>query len=171
MGMGDYYAEGTFESPADSAHPEAPLLAYQLMTGSTYTLCAVAGPDTGTEGDPMMLQAPPAGQYLNRYVFNTPVSFSFDYDHIIVVRPTGAQVAIDCLGLLADDLFSEVGSSGWEVARVFIDNMDDTTGCEDGTHLLTASEPVGLSVVGVARANAYGYLGGVGVMPINPVIE
>lgn len=171
MGMGDYYAEGTFESPTDPAHPEAPFLAYQLMTGSTYTLCAVAGPDTGTEGDPMMMLAPPAGQYLNRYVFNTPVSFPFDYDHIIIVRPAGAQVALDCLGLLPDDLFAAVGSSGWEVARVFIDNMDDTTGCEDGTHLLTASQPVGLSVVGVARANAYGYLGGIGVMPINPAIE
>ena len=45
----------------------------------------------------------------------------------------------------------------------------NTTGCEDGAHLLYASDVVGLSVVGTADANSYGYLGGVGVRAINPV--
>jgi hypothetical protein len=122
-------------------------------------------------GDPMMLQSPPAGNYLDRYVFTTDNLFDFDYDHIIIVRPAGAYVALDCLGLIPDSEFTEVGSSDWEVARIYIDDPLHTTGCEDGAHLLTASAPVGLSVVGTAWANSYGYMGGIGVKPINPVIE
>ena len=38
---------------------------------------------------------------------------------------------------------------------------------------IEASDPVGLSVVGVAPANSYGYVGGIGAESINPdpVIE
>jgi hypothetical protein len=43
--------------------------------------------------------------------------------------------------------------------------------CEDGAHWLEAAEPVGLSVVGEDFANSYGYLGGVGVRSINPVLD
>ena len=166
----DYYVEGVFESPEDPFHPGAPFLAYQLMTGSDFPDCYLHdGYDR--EGDPLMLLAPPAGQYLDRYVFNTENVGDFDYDHIIIVRPPGAHVALDCLGLIPDSEFSMVGASGWEVARVYIDDPLDDTGCVDGAHLLTASEPVGLSVVGTALAVSYGYLGGIGVRPINPVIE
>jgi hypothetical protein len=35
----------------------------------------------------------------------------------------------------------------------------------------TAEQPVGLSVIGSDRDISYGYMGGIGVMPINPVIE
>jgi hypothetical protein len=117
-----------------------------------------------------MLLSPPAGQYLDRYVFNTPDTYNFIYDHIIVVRPAGACVAVDCLGLIPDSEFTPVGVSGWEAARIFIDDEDHPTDCVDGAHLLTASAPVGLSVVGTDYADSYGYLGGIGVKPINPVI-
>ena len=123
-----------------------------------------------------MLLAPPAGQYLTRYVFNTEKpeggedGYDFDYDHVIVVRPSGAHVVLDCKGLIPDSEFAEVGASDWEVAHIYIDNPLNDTGCVDGTHLLTASAPVGLSVVGTAYANSYGYMGGVGLEPINPFV-
>jgi hypothetical protein len=169
MAPGDCYAEGVFDAPADPDHPEAPFLAYQLMTGGEYANCYFT--PYSREGDPFMLLSPPSGQYLDRYVFNTPVSYDFAYDYIVVVRPEGAMVAVDCLGLIPSSEFAPVGSSGWEAARIFIDDLDSPTGCEDGPHLLTASEPVGLSVVGTDFADSYGYLGGIGVKPINPVIE
>jgi hypothetical protein len=170
MAPSDYYAEGVFSNPEDPAHPEAPFFAYQMMTSAEYPSCPVDGPDSGKEGDPMMLLAAPAGQYLDRYVFNTDNVFDFDYDYIIVVRSVGTQVVLDCVGLIPDSEFIGVGFSDWEVARIFIDNMAGTTGCADGLHLLSASAPVGLSVVGTARATSYGYLGGIGVESINPVV-
>jgi hypothetical protein len=166
----DYYVEGVFESPEDPEHPEAPFLAYQMMTGSGYPNCFLESYGA-REGDPFMLLSPPSGQYLDRYVFNTENVFDFDYDHIIIVRSIGEHVAVDCLGLIPDSEFTMVGASSWEVARVYIDDRDNPTGCVDGAHLLTASDPVGLSVVGTAYANSYGYLGGIGVKPINAVIE
>ncbi|MFO8074186.1 MAG: IgGFc-binding protein [Polyangia bacterium] len=158
----DHYAVGTLDDPPDPQEPEAPFFAYQMMTGTTYGGCS------SSEGDPMMLQSPPAGQFLDRYVFNTDSVFDFDYDHIIVVRPAGVAVELDCMGQLPDSEFAVVGSSDWEVGRFFIDDPGNTTGCADGAHVLFAEEQIGLSVVGTADANSYGYLGGVAVRAINP---
>ena len=118
-----------------------------------------------------MLLTQSAGQYLDRYVFNTDNRFDFAFDRLIVVRPMGAVVAVDCLGELDDDAFEEVGTSGFEVGRFALDdNGVDVGGCVDGTHRLEADHPVGVSVVGEDLYNSYGYLGGVGVRFINPVI-
>ncbi len=158
----DHYVEGTLDDPPDPTEPEAPFFAYQMMTGEEYAACG------GGEGDPMMLQSPPAGQFLDRYVFNTDNVFDFTYDQIIVVRQVDTEVTLDCVGLIPDSFFSPVGSSEWQVGRIFIDDPASSMGCLDGAHLLTATAPVGLSVVGTSSCNSYGYLGGVGVRAINP---
>jgi hypothetical protein len=88
-----------------------------------------------------------------------------------VVRPTDAIVEVDCLGVLDDGAFTEVGTSGFEIGRFNLDfDGEDVGACVDGTHWLVANMPVGLSVVGEDEFISYGYLGGVGVRPINPVI-
>ncbi len=161
-GTVDYFAEGLLNNPADESEPEASFFAYQMMMCSSYANCG------NSEGDPMMLQSPPAGQFLDRYVFNTDAEFDFDYDHIIVVRQVGTEVELDCAGILGPEYFKSVGSSDWEVGRFFIDNPENSTGCIDGAHVLMATDPVGLSVVGTSNDNSYGYLGGVGVRWINP---
>ena len=158
----DHYVEGILNDPPDPAEPEASFFAYQMMTGCEYAECLAY------EGDPMMLQSPPAGQFLDRYVFNTDDVFDFAYDHIIIVRQAGTEVTLDCLGVIPDSEFTPVGGSNWQTARIFIDNPANSTGCLDGAHVLTATDPVGLSVAGSSEANSYGYLGGVGVRSINP---
>ncbi len=165
----DHFVEGLFDDPEDPDEPEAPFFAYQLMSSAYKPLC---GPEQD-EGDPMMLLSPPAGQYLDRYVFNTDDVFDFRYDHIIVVRPAGVAVDLDCLGELDDVEFTSVGSSGWEVGRFFIDDPLDSNTCVDGAHSISSNEPFGLSVVGTGDHQSYGYPGGIGVRAINPdpVIE
>ncbi len=158
----DHYVEGILNNPSDPAEPEASFFAYQMMTGCLYVNCF------DIEGDPMMLQSAPAGQFLDRYVFNTDDVFDFAYDHIIIVRRGGTEVTLDCLGVIPDSEFESVGGSNWQTARIFIDNPENSTGCLDGAHVLSATDQVGLSVVGSAHANSYGYLGGVGVRSINP---
>jgi hypothetical protein len=163
----NHFVEATYNDPEDPEHPEAPFLAYQLMMSQNYSLNE--GPcNPQSHGDPMMLLTAPAGQYLDRYVFNTDDLYDYDYDYIILTRETGTEVSLDCIGTIGDDAFAPVGSSDYEVAYVYIDDPEDSTGCEDGYHYLNADAPVGLSVVGVAYAQSYGYLGGVGVKYINP---
>ena len=165
MSPGDHFASAILDDPPDPAKPEAPFFAFQIMTGRWYV-----GGESYEWGDPMMLLSPPAGQYLDRYVFNTDNQFDFSYDGIIIVRPAGTEVVLDCLGPIDDVEFSQVGSSEWEVARVDIDNPLGVPGCVDGAHRIESEEPFGLSVVGEDFANSYGYLGGVGVRAINPII-
>jgi len=173
-----HYAAGT----TDADDEPASFFAYQLMIGGaliggTFDPCGIPLPpdyELQTNGDPMMLTAAPAGQYLDRYVFNTDSDFDFVFDSIIVVRQAGTEVELDCAGVIAESEFQPIGSSEWEVAYQYIDDPDDTLpACEDGVHLISADEPIGLSVVGTFNYNSYGYLGGVGVRPINPdpVIE
>jgi hypothetical protein len=161
---GNHYLVGVLDNPPNQEEPGAPFLAYQMMNGALFASC---GP-TGDEGDPMMLLSPPAGQYLDRYVFNTDAVFDFSYDQIIIVRQAGVDVDLDCTGVLPASLFSAVGSSGLEVGQFFIDDPASTNGCVDGAHSITSAQPFGLSVVGSAYCQSYGYLGGVGVRSINP---
>jgi hypothetical protein len=165
----DHHVEGVLDDPPSADEAGAPFFAYQMMNGALYANCGPAA----DEGDPMMLLSPPAGQYLDKYVFNTDNVFDFDYDHIIVVRSAGVAVDLDCAGTLDDALFTAAGTSGWEVGRFFIDDPTNSTGCLDGAHAISSTEPFGLSVVGTASYQSYGYLGGVGVRSINPkpVIE
>jgi hypothetical protein len=165
----DHFVSGLLNNPADPSEPEAPFFAYQLMPGCHHTDCF---PHLG---DPMMVLSPPAGQYLDRYVFATDYLSNFYYDQIVVIRQSGTDVILECLGQIGNFEFSSVGGSDWEVARIHIDTLqnDPTPTCSDGVHRLTASAPVGLTVVGMHGANSYGYLGGIGVRFINPhpVIE
>jgi hypothetical protein len=163
----DHFVVGLLNDPEDTDEPEAPFFAYQMLPGCSYTGCS------SCNGDPMMLSSPPAGQYLDRYVFTTDDLFDFTYDHIVIVRSAGTEVTLECLGLIPDTEFTPVGSTEFEVARIYIDDPESSTPCTDGANVITATEPFGLSVVGTASANSYGYLGGVGVRAINPnpVIE
>jgi hypothetical protein len=163
----DHHVTGELLDPPDPDQPAAAFLAYQMMSGGEIDPCTDVG-DWDFEGDPMMIISPPAGQYLDRYVFLTDQRYGYSFDHAVVVRESGTTVEIECLGELGDDQFEPVGSSDWQVARVLLDDPDDTTGCEDGVQRLTADGQVGLIVVGTARYQSYGYLGGIGLRSINP---
>jgi hypothetical protein len=170
----DHFVEGRLDNPPDPGDDEAPFLAYQMMTGASFDLIEEPweGPFCNLYdlfGDPMMLLSPPAGQFLNRYVFNTDNVFDYAWDEIIVVRPAGVEVELDCLGVLSNTQFSPVGASPWEVGRFYLDDPDVIIPCEDGVHRIWSEQPFGLSVVGTDWCQSYGYLGGVGVRFINPL--
>ena len=167
-----HYASGTLDDPPDPEEPGAPFFAYQMMTGR-FWVHDQAGMPLTTEyqwGDPFMALAPPAGQYLNRYVFTTDNVFDFAYDHIVVVRQAGHAVNLDCLGDLPDDGFTTVGSTSWQVGWFDIDNPDGAAGCTDGAHDITSDASFGLTVVSEDTALSVGYPGGVGVSWINPIV-
>jgi hypothetical protein len=162
----DHVASATLDDPPDPDEPGAPFFAYQVMTGRTW-----AGGSTSYQtGDPSMVLAPPAGQYLPRYVFTTDNVFDFDYDHIVVVRKAGFAVTLDCLDALDEATFVPVGASDWEVGRFDIDTPDGVAGCEDGAHRIESEAAFGLMVVSEDYAMSVAYPGGIGVKWINPII-
>jgi hypothetical protein len=168
LAPGDYHAVGELDNPPDPAHPEAPFLAYQLMTGYEYATCTISTKD----GDPMMMLAPPTGQFLRSYAFYTDTVVGYMWDEIIIVRPLGRTVELGCLGPLSNALFHQVGSSDWEVGRFFIDDpYPESDGCVEGANTIYANEPFGISVAGVGWCHSYGYLGGLGLAEINPLAQ
>jgi len=172
MSPDSHYASAVLDDPPDPGEPEAPFFAYQMMTGR-FWVHDQAGMPALTDyewGDPFMAIAPPAGQYLDRYVFTTDNVFDFEYDRIIVVRKEGYAVTLDCLGVLDDAEFHQVGSSEWEVGWFDIDRPGGVAGCEDGAHRIESQAVFGLTVVGEDMALSVGYPGGLGVRWINPVI-
>ncbi len=167
LSSGDHFASAVLDAPSDPLKPEAAFLAYQLMTSARQTGACAGIDNTHEYGDPYMLFAPPAGQFLKEYVFTTDHVFDYEWDHIIVVREKGTSVHLECRGELPASFFEAVGTTNWEVARVYIDHPTEPTGCQDGVQILSADEPVGVSVVGVSAYQSYGYLAGVGIKPIN----
>jgi hypothetical protein len=102
-------------------------------------------------GDPAMILAVPTEQFRKEFVFLTPDSYLEDYAN--VVAPTGTTVRLDGSPLAAGG-FTPVGSSGYSVQRVRL---------SDGVHVLSADQPVGLTVYGYDDDVSYGYPGGLGL--------
>jgi hypothetical protein len=156
----NYLATGSFA--ADDT--PAPFLAVQFMSGAE----SVA---SFYPGDPLMVAMASTQQFINRYAFVTDEGYWYDY--IIVTRQAGTAVTLECMGgEIPDSYFEQVGSSDWEVARVYIDGSDSSIGedgCGPGSHLLTADLGVGVTVVGYAEKVSYGFPGGVCLAPINEI--
>jgi hypothetical protein len=154
----NYYVRGRFTETDEPA----PFLAVQFMTGAESVASATAG-------DPLMVAVPATEQFIDRYAFVTDEGYWYDY--IIVTRRAGTSVTLECMGgEIPDSYFEQVGGTEWEVARVYIDGSGagiGESGCGPGSHLLTADQPVGLTVIGYAEYNSYGYPGGFCLAPIN----
>ena len=99
-------------------------------------------------GDPALILLAPVEQFRKSYVFLTPDSYV--EDHANVVAPAGAAVMLDGAPLDTTS-FQAIGESGYTVARVPL---------EDGTHVLSSTVPVGVTVFGYDKDVSYGYAAG-----------
>jgi IgGFc binding protein len=106
-------------------------------------------------GDPMMLLISPAGQYLKKYRFVTPVSGSWEH-FINVICPNDAinSLVLDGAKVRANQ-FKQIPNSNYSVAYLKV---------EYGTHEIECEEGFGLSSYGFGfgkdRFDAYGNVGG-----------
>jgi hypothetical protein len=149
----NHMATGTLDTPPDADHPGAPFLAFQMMTSGRQTGDRAVISDMEAYGDPSMLIVPPLGQFLSEYVFNTDDVFDYMWDEIIIVREEGTEVDLDCIGEIPDSAFQQVGASGWQVARVPIDDpnrADRVRGRRARAHGGRAGRPFRVRRVGVA---------------------
>jgi hypothetical protein len=143
----------------ESQDIDHPIMLAQFFVGiQTVVTDPTQAMDKTNVGDPSLVLAIPTQQYRDAYTFTTPDTIARDF--ITVVRPAGATVALDATPM--NVTWAPIGSTGWEVGRMEI---------TDGTHKLTANQPVGLSVYGFDWSVSYGYPGGLdlkSLVVINP---
>jgi hypothetical protein len=98
-------------------------------------------------GDPAFLLPVSNSQFRSDYTFLTPEGYTEDW--VSIVMPTGASVTLD--GSVVTATPTTIPGTTWQVIRVEV---------EPGTHTLTSSAPVGLSVYGYGCDVSYAYPGG-----------
>lgn len=103
----------------------------------------------GGSGDPSMALAVATAQYRDEYLVHAPTNYESNY--INIVAPMGAMVVLDGAPVVN---FTGIGSTGYGVARVALDNSGD------GNHTLSGDEPFGVHVYGYGQYTSYWYPGG-----------
>jgi len=119
---------------------------------------------TKEKGDPSMSVAVAVEQYRTKYVFLAPDDY--DVNFVDIVGPTGVQLALDGAPVLTP--FAAVGATGYGVARVQLGAG------QAGAHVMAASAPVGIQVMGYGFATSYQYPGGLNltlIAPPPPVVQ
>jgi IgGFc binding protein len=115
--------------------------------------------DVDGEGDPSESLVASAEQYRTKYVFLAPDDYDVNFADI--VAPSGADVFMDGMRL-NPGRFMPIGG-GYGALRVPLDGINPNG---KGAHVVLASAPVGLQVLGYGSYTSYQYPGGLNLKPI-----
>jgi hypothetical protein len=130
----------------------------QPFAVGTFTLGATLVDPMKIEGDPAQSAVASVEQYRTKYVFLAPNDYVENY--IDVVSPSGTTLSLDNANVTTAPL--PIGSTAYQVYRLRLD------GGQAGAHVLVASQPVGLQVVGYGAYTSYRYPGGLNLARIAP---
>jgi IgGFc binding protein len=100
-------------------------------------------------GDPSETIVVPVSQYRTRYVFVAPSEYQASF--VDVVEPSGTVLTLD--GAAVPEAPTLLGSGDFSVVRVGLLGSKSS-------HVLTASAPVGVQVLGYGTSTSYEYPGG-----------
>jgi len=103
-------------------------------------------------GDPTLIMLPPTKQFRNDYVFLSPNKYAQDY--INIIAPSDTSVTLDGI-IVPPGNFTTISGSNWKVARVSV---------ADGTHSVTANQPISVIAYGYDRDVSYGYAAGLNLV-------
>jgi len=123
---------------------------------------SVVDPDafpTSQQGDPDESLITAVKQYRTRYIFLAPSDYTNNY--VVVVGPAGTTIALD--GVTTSAAPTAVDSTGFAVTRLRLE-----ASASSGAHVLTASKPVGIQVMGYGLGTSYQYPGGLDLALIAP---
>ena len=109
------------------------------------------------DGDPSMSPMVATEQYLSSYLFLAPTDY--DQSYIDVVGPPGTQITLDGKPLNVAPSFV---NASWLITRVSLQ-----AGSGKGSHVLVASNPVGVQVVGYGAYTSYQYPAGLDLSEIS----
>ena len=128
----------------------------------TFTLgSSIVDPSTqppDQKGDPAQSFPAAVEQYRTKYVFLAPDDYSVSYADI-VAKP-GTTMMLDAQSISVTP--QGIGSSAFAIYRVKLGSG------QAGAHVLTASQPVGLQVVGYGASTSYMVPGGLNLVRIAP---
>jgi hypothetical protein len=159
--LGDNYTESCYDSSDCPPDYECDYFYGQCMGGSCYSNNECPSGHSCSEGycaptgDPTMILAVPAEQFMESYVFLTPDAYLLDYINIIV--PLNAQTVVLDGNQIAPNLFTPIGNSGYGVHR---------TKVADGSHTVWSDKKINIVVYGYDDDVSYGYPGGLGLKDI-----
>jgi hypothetical protein len=110
------------------------------------------------KGDPAQSQSTAVEQFRTKYVFLAPTDY--DVSYVDIIQPAGTQVTVDGTAVAAPT--TPIGGSGYSVARYKLPAGNN------GAHVLTATAPVGIQVMGYGAYTSYQYPGGLNLTAIAP---
>lgn len=140
----------SFEIAGDNAFAVATfMLAASLVDAAT--------PATEQMGDPSQSAATAVEQFRTKYVFLAPSDYAESY--VDIVQPLTASVSLDGAPISATP---QTLGSGFGLTRVALPSGGS------GAHVLEASEPVGIQVIGYGKFTSYQYPGGLNLALIAP---
>jgi hypothetical protein len=115
-------------------------------------------PPGSQEGDPSESFIVAVPQYRLKYVFLAPEDYTENY--IVAIKPAGTGLSLD--GQVVSQAGTPVGTTGYSVVRVQLGAG------QGGAHVLTATQPVGIQVMGYGAYTSYQYPGGLDLLHISP---
>jgi hypothetical protein len=130
----------------------------QPFAVGTFTLGSWVVDTTGSEGDPAQSFPTAVEQYRSKYVFLAPDDYSQNY--VDIVAKPGIDMALD--GQAVTAVPEAVGTGGYAVYRQKLGPG------QAGAHTLSASDRIGIQVVGYGTATSYMYPGGLDLANIAP---
>jgi hypothetical protein len=131
---------------------------HEFAVGSFQLGAELADPNAleQAKGDPSQSLCTAVEQFRVKYIFLAPADY--DESYVDVIQPMNAQVTIDGAGAPGPQ---GIGS-GFGVARVHLGPGNG------GAHVLTATAPVGIQVMGYGAYTSYQYPGGLNLDAIAP---
>lgn len=132
---------------------------HELAVASFQLGASIVDPGGALEqrGDPAQSLMTAVEQYRKKYVFLAPSDYPVSY--VDVVMPTTAVLTLD--GTTVSPQINGIGS-GFGVARITLSSGGG------GSHVLEATEPVGIQVIGYGSYTSYQYPGGLNLTAIAP---
>jgi hypothetical protein len=148
LSTSDYVVTGDFEVTGS----------HEFAVGSFMLGGSIVDPGGGL-GDPSQSLVVAVEQYRSKYVFLAPEDYELNYAD--VVTPMGASVVLD--GIAIDQAGWRPIGDGYGVLRVPLAGVNPRG---LGAHVLMASAPFGLQVLGYGEYTSYQYPGGLNLMQI-----
>jgi hypothetical protein len=132
---------------------------HEFAVGSFMESAQVVDPnDNPQKGDPSMTFSTAVEQYRSKYIFLAPSDYDENYADIVV--PPGATLTLDGAPVSASPTTIDANFS---VVRIPLQ-----VGSANGAHVLSATKPVGIQVLGYGAYTSYDYPGGLDLTLIAP---
>ena len=139
------------------ATADAPFMLLQYMVGTEELMLPEPLGSAAITGGPTVTHAVPVTSWTPDTW--TVTNFAVRQEILVITRPAGVEVNVECLGLVDDDSFVGVGDGAYEVAYVELDTdgFGGEGDCIDGPQHIRADVPITATLFGLDSSGAYAF--------------